>query len=77
MKQGGLWVLRTSLNINYYLWNVVMLYSIRDLVNELKISKSQIYQMVSIGEFPKPKKLGRLSRWRREDIEAFVRSKLA
>lgn len=54
-----------------------MLYSICDLVLQLRISRSQIYQMVSLGEFPKPKKLGRLSRWKREDVEEFVRSKLA
>lgn len=52
-----------------------MLYSISDLVLELKISRSQIYQMVSLGEFPRPKKLGRMSRWKKEDIEEFVRSK--
>ncbi|WP_416194647.1 helix-turn-helix transcriptional regulator [Pseudomonas sp. 5C2] len=50
-----------------------MLYSVGDLVLELRISRSWIYQMVKDGVFPPPKKIGRLSRWKSEDVERFLR----
>lgn len=36
------------------------------------ISQRKIRGMVSAGQFPKPRKIDRLSRWRRADIEAWV-----
>jgi predicted DNA-binding transcriptional regulator AlpA len=36
------------------------------------ISERKIRAMVSAGQFPKPKKFGRVARWRRSDIEAWA-----
>lgn len=36
------------------------------------ISQRKIRSMVSAGEFPKPRKIDRLSRWLRTDVEAWV-----
>ncbi len=36
------------------------------------ISRSAWYKLVSSGKAPRPVKLGRLARWRRDEVEAWV-----
>jgi predicted DNA-binding transcriptional regulator AlpA len=36
------------------------------------ISESKLRGMVSGGRFPRPKKIDRLARWRRSDVESWV-----
>ena len=40
----------------------------------LNISKRQVWRLVSGGQLPGLVKIGRLSRWRRDDIEKWIRA---
>lgn len=48
--------------------------SAEDVAAELRSEPQQVLKLVAAGQLPPPAvKLGRLSRWRRADIEAFLR----
>ncbi|HGP4348912.1 TPA: helix-turn-helix transcriptional regulator [Pseudomonas aeruginosa] len=49
-----------------------MYYTIEDLVSELRLSRATIYRMIRGKGFPTPKKIGRLSRWKRVDVEKYL-----
>jgi len=40
----------------------------KDLCDKLRISRSNLYEMVRRGDLPRPQKLGRSSVWRIEDV---------
>jgi excisionase family DNA binding protein len=40
----------------------------------LACSVKQIYRMADSGRMPRPVKLGRLNRWRRDEIEAWIQA---
>lgn len=44
----------------------------REVAGLLSISRRTVWRLTSTGELPKPIKLGRASRWRRADLEAFI-----
>ncbi|MGY5958063.1 AlpA family transcriptional regulator [Kosakonia sp. BK9b] len=41
------------------------------------LSDKWFYKLISLGEFPKPIKLGRSSRWLKSEIEAWVLERIA
>lgn len=46
---------------------------LKQLENQLNLSRSSIYKMIADGTFPKPIKLGRRAvGWRAEDIEKWL-----
>jgi prophage regulatory protein len=56
--------------------NARRLYRLHDLTRELGLSRSTIYKWIQDGRFPAQVQLGgRLSRWRSEDIEAWLQSR--
>jgi len=50
------------------------LITLNDLTLSLKISKTSIYRRLANGDFPPPIKLGRLSRWRSDDVDNWILS---
>jgi prophage regulatory protein len=40
----------------------------------VQISRSMIYQMISLGDFPAPRKVGRASRWLMSEVLAWMRA---
>lgn len=51
-----------------------LLLSVEQVVMLLGISERKIWSMVSAGGFPAPKKIDRLTRWRRSDVDKWVES---
>lgn len=45
----------------------------RDVAAVLSISVRYVWRLVTAGQFPKPVRLGNCTRWRRSDIDEFVR----
>ncbi|MGK2895580.1 helix-turn-helix transcriptional regulator [Klebsiella michiganensis] len=41
------------------------------------LSDKWFYKLISLGEFPKPIKLGRSSRWLQSEVEAWVQKRIA
>ena len=41
------------------------------------LSDKWFYKLISLGEFPKPIKLGRSSRWLQSEVEAWVKKRIA
>ncbi|WP_275427499.1 helix-turn-helix transcriptional regulator [Stenotrophomonas maltophilia] len=41
------------------------------------MSDKWFYKLISLGEFPKPIKLGRSSRWLKSEVELWVRKRIA
>ena len=39
--------------------------------------KSKIYKMISAGEFPRPVKLGHVSVWPEEEVDAWIDARIA
>lgn len=46
------------------------------LTTLLKVSDKWIYQLVKTKRFPAPIKLGRCSRWRKSEVEAWLQEKI-
>lgn len=44
----------------------------KDVAASLLLSVSQVYRMISLGQFPKPMKFGVKSRWKESDIRAYI-----
>jgi prophage regulatory protein len=47
---------------------------LRQVLTLLPVSRSTFYARVKVGSYPKPVKLGRISCWRSEDIDALIRN---
>lgn len=45
-----------------------------DILKILRIGKSTLYDLIKRGLFPKPLKIGSISRWKEEDVQAFLSS---
>lgn len=43
----------------------------------LKVTNKWIYQLIKEGKFPEPIKLGRASRWKLIDVEAWIEARIA
>lgn len=41
------------------------------------LSDKWFYKLISLGEFPKPIKLGRSSRWLQSEVESWVQKRIA
>ncbi len=52
-----------------------MLLDVRELSQRLGVSQRAIWSWVERGEFPAPIELGRLRRWRLQDIERWLAEK--
>lgn len=50
--------------------NIETYWTIRDFAAHLRASKTTIWEGVRKGIFPKPVKIGGLTRWRRSEVEA-------
>ena len=50
----------------------VGLLALPDLTAEIRMGHSWIYDKMKAGQFPRPIKLGRASRWRRRDIAEWL-----
>jgi len=49
---------------------------IRDLIEEIGVSKATLYRMVSTGSFPPPIRIAkRAVGWRREDVDRWLQSR--
>jgi len=46
--------------------------TIKEVMSRVGLSRSMIYKLLEHGEFPRPKKIGRLIRWRESVIEAWM-----
>lgn len=46
--------------------------TIADLCEMLKVNRSTIYRKTAEGNFPKPLKLGRMTRWLYSDVAKFL-----
>lgn len=42
----------------------------RDLCDRLRVSRSNLYEMIRRGDLPRPSKLGRSSVWKASDVAA-------
>ncbi len=49
------------------------LFTVRELAARMKVSQRQIWKMLSSGKVPEPIRLGRSVRWRKTDIDEWVR----
>lgn len=49
-----------------------LLWTLPTLCQRIGLSRSNIYQQIQSGKFPKPVKLGRSSRWLASEIHAWV-----
>ncbi|WP_370467825.1 helix-turn-helix transcriptional regulator [Pseudomonas sp. EL_65y_Pfl1_R32] len=49
-----------------------MFYTINDLVLELRISRATIYRIIKRDGFPAPKKIGKLSRWKCDEVRKYL-----
>lgn len=45
---------------------------LKDILEMTKISRSEIYRKINLGEFPKPIKIGKMSRWVKSEVEAWM-----
>ena len=51
---------------------VPLLLTDRQVGQALGVSSRLIWKLAATGELPRPLKIGRASRWRREDVTAYV-----
>ncbi len=49
-----------------------LFYSSNDVCTMLNVSRQFIYEAAVAGKFPKPVKVGRLNRYRVEEIDAYI-----
>lgn len=49
-----------------------LLLTATDICELLHMSRRWLHRAVSAGQFPRPLKIGRASRWRRDDVLTFV-----
>jgi len=50
-------------------------FTVMDLARKLRISGRTIYNQLSAGTFPiRPRRIGRLIRFHRDDIESYIKS---
>lgn len=44
----------------------------QEVADRLKVSLRQIYNLVDAGDLPPPLKVGRLNRWREQDLASYL-----
>lgn len=49
-------------------------YRAKDIANKGNFSRATVYQLVKKGLLPKPQKVGKISLWKAEDVNAFFES---
>ncbi|GAH11211.1 unnamed protein product [marine sediment metagenome] len=49
------------------------LLTIKEVLNRVKLSRSMIYKLLKAGKFPRPKKVGRSSRWTEKQITDWIK----
>ena len=49
-----------------------LLLRVEDVAAALSVSVRKVWQMASAGDLPQPIHLGRTTRWRRADLEAWI-----
>lgn len=50
----------------------VSLLNVEAVARMVSLSVRAVWRMVSTGQFPKPVRIGRSTRWRRSDVEAWI-----
>ena len=50
----------------------VRLLRISDVQQRVNLTRSHIYRLMATGDFPQPLKFGRASRWRSDELDAWV-----
>ena len=50
------------------------LLKVKDVCSLLSVSKSTLYRLIDMGDFPKPSKLGKSPRWQSAQVEEFFDS---
>jgi prophage regulatory protein len=50
------------------------LYSVKELVSILSLSRATIWRQVNLGHIPEPVKIGGSTRWRKSDIDKLVQA---
>ena len=53
------------------------LLSFASLSNYIQFGRSHIYQLISAGEFPRPIKVGKSSRWVRAEVDTWLSEQMA
>ena len=48
------------------------LVSISEVESQVALKKSTLYELIAVGEFPSPIKVGRASRWLLSEIQAWI-----
>lgn len=48
------------------------LLTVKEVSGALRLSQRQVWKLAASGRLPKPVKLGRSARWRRDQIEEFI-----
>ncbi len=44
----------------------------QEMADRLRVSQRQIYNLVDAGDLPPPLKVGRLNRWREQDLASYL-----
>lgn len=52
-----------------------MMLTIQEVAKALAVSVMTIYRMMRRGEFPRPLKIGKCSRWKQETVDAWLNEK--
>ena len=50
----------------------MLMMDVRDVARELKVSPRQVWKLVASGQFPKPVRIARSVRWRRDEVTAWI-----
>ena len=46
--------------------------SVKDVADALAVSERTVWRLAAVGEIPQPMSIGRLKRWRRSTLEAWL-----
>ena len=43
-----------------------------EVLARVGVGRSKLYQLLKIGKFPAPRKIGKVSAWRSDDVDAWI-----
>lgn len=55
---------------------IMTLISLKQVTEKIGVGKSMIYKMIKDGDFPRPVKIGSISRWVEEDVDAWLMKRI-
>lgn len=50
------------------------LLKLSEVIDQVNLSRAHLYNLVAQGNFPAPLKFGKLSRWRSDEVDAWITS---